>query len=237
MVSDIFTFMDCFMGGFSVLELGMWTVSVVWPIYSVLMGTFWYGNCWVESMLFEGAIGFSSSFPIGAKKFGGLVHLNFSLLYFLLAVNLAGVLAYSYPVNCHYALTLGFSFPFWFATVFLNFNKNWWMFFISHVEGDMGIAVVAMLVASQWFSLLVRPFTLSMRMSTNLFMGKLLVNLTFYMAEEFIFPFVDFWGLASILLFFMGTGLYVIEGCLASLQSMIFVGLLSFYCEEAQFKL
>lgn len=97
--------------------------------------------------------------------------------------------------------------------------------------------MVAILVASQWFRLLVRPFTLSMRMRTNLFMGKLLVNLTFYMAEEFIFPFMDFWGLSSIILFFMGTALYVIEGCLASLQSIIFVGLLSFYCEEAQFKL
>nr|WQF69082.1 ATP synthase F0 subunit 6 [Amblyomma calcaratum] len=157
-------------------------------------------------------------------------HFKLKTLIFLTSVfcvilfsNLFGLLPFVFTPSSHLVFTMFYSFPFWFSLMmfsFLNkFNKV-----MSHLV-PMGspIALSCFMVLIETVSNLIRPITLSVRLTANMISGHLLIHLLSSMMMEIHFFFF------MLIVMMM---LLVLETAVAFIQSFVFMTLISLYINE-----
>nr|YP_009355577.1 ATP synthase F0 subunit 6 [Trichonotus setiger]BAX03920.1 ATPase subunit 6 [Trichonotus elegans]BBU26050.1 ATPase subunit 6 [Trichonotus elegans] len=146
----------------------------------------------------------------------------------LLAMNLLGLLPYTFTPTTQLCLNLGFALPLWLATVLtgLRFKFNDSM---AHLlpEGTP-TALVPILIIVETISLAIRPFALAVRIFANLTAGHLLMalgsaTLTYLISSASIA------AIPAVLAIF---ALTILEIAVAIIQAYIFVLLLSLYLQE-----
>nr|UJH93346.1 ATP synthase F0 subunit 6 [Chamelea striatula] len=236
MMSDLFSSFDyAWGGGAYIFGISIWISSILLPIFLFFFMSYWYSPNYLEAMLMSVIEEFSIILsPL--KGTSGITHVLSSLLITLMVMNVGGVFPYSYPLMSHFVASASFAFPFWFVTLALNFNPNFRLFMLAGIRQGGVLFPTGMAMVSEFVSMFARPLTLTCRLSMNIIVGQLVLKLVSCMCVGMLFPF-GLSGVTPVIMnlgwFILSTLFFVMEVCVAILQSCIFVGLLVFYLREA----
>lgn len=147
-----------------------------------------------------------------------------SLFLFIIFINLIGLLPYIFTATRHLVITIFLSFPFWLTLIFYifinKFNKS-----ISHlVPLGSPIFLRFFIVIIETVRNIIRPITLSVRLTANIISGHLLIHLLSSILR--LGKFYFFLRIPFMLI------LLVLETAVALIQSFVFVVLLTLYINE-----
>nr|YP_007475045.1 ATP synthase F0 subunit 6 [Haemaphysalis inermis]AFU55294.1 ATP synthase subunit 6 [Haemaphysalis inermis] len=142
----------------------------------------------------------------------------------ILFSNLLGLLPYIFTSSSHLIFTMFLAFPIWISLIIFSiinkFNK-----FMSHlVPLGSPIFLSCFMVLIETVSNLIRPITLSVRLTANMISGHLLIHLLSSLSL------INSWLLIlSLPVMFI---LMILETAVAVIQSFVFVTLISLYINE-----
>jgi len=148
------------------------------------------------------------------------------LLLFLsfLTINLTGNIPLNNIPTLFYSQTVTISLLFWIPIIICVLTTNF-KGFMSHIlPYGSPVALILFLPLVEIFSQLIRPFTLIIRLRTNLARGHIILYMFSYftLLSSTLAPFIHI--VLAILL--------VLEVCISMLQAYIFVSLLALYVNE-----
>nr|QYF09536.1 ATP synthase F0 subunit 6 [Haemaphysalis kolonini] len=142
----------------------------------------------------------------------------------ILFSNLLGLMPYVFTSSSHLVFTMFLAFPIWFSLIIFsimnNFNK-----FMSHlVPLGSPIFLSCFMVLIETVSNLIRPITLSVRLTANMISGHLLIHLlsSLSLINNSLL-------ILSLPIMFI---LMILETAVAVIQSFVFVTLISLYINE-----
>ena len=149
--------------------------------------------------------------------------LLFLFLFFLLS-NIIGNIPLNSIPTLFYSLTLTISLLFWLPLI-ICVSITQFKEFMSHMlpyGSPLGLILFLPLV--EIFSQLIRPFTLIIRLRTNLSSGHIMMYMFSYftLLSSFLSPFI----------YIVLTLLFILELCISALQAYIFVSLIALYIDE-----
>nr|AFX69516.1 ATP synthase F0 subunit 6 [Heterandria formosa] len=151
-----------------------------------------------------------------------------SLMLFLITLNTAGLLPYTFTPTSQLSLNMGLAIPLWMATVILGLQTQ-----PTHALGHLlpegtPTPLIPVLIVIETISLFIRPIALGVRLTANLTAGHLLIQListaTFTILS--IMPAVAIFAAALLFL------LTLLEIAVAMIQAYVFILLLSLYLQE-----
>ena len=164
--------------------------------------------------------GFISSITTSLVAKGALCYLFFIFL----LINFLGNVPLRMIPTMFYSLTLTVSILFWLPLIicvcYTDFKG-----FLSHIlPYGSPVGLMLFLPLIEIFSQIIRPFTLIIRLSTNLSSGHIMIYMFSYftLLSSALSPFIH---VVLVLLF-------VLELCISALQAYIFVSLLALYINE-----
>nr|ALR69333.1 ATP synthase F0 subunit 6 [Bemisia tabaci]ATJ03337.1 ATP synthase F0 subunit 6 [Bemisia tabaci] len=140
-----------------------------------------------------------------------------SLFLFILFMNVLGLVPYVFSCSAHLVFSISFGFPFWMAFIFLSwFNFNIKVF--SHlVPLGTPLVLISFMVLIETISSLIRPWSLSIRLMSNMISGHLLMILL---------------GNCGFYLFLVQLILFLFEFFVCFIQAFVFSVLLTLYSSE-----
>lgn len=155
----------------------------------------------------------------------GLKLIFISIFFFILMINVLGLLPYVFTSSRHVSFSLSLSLPLWVGYIILGFTLQF-NDTMGHLvpEGTPAILIPLMVVIES-VSLLIRPFTLSVRLRANIIAGHLLLSLLGGQG----------YGVNTIVLLVLMSGLrmlILLECAVACIQSYVFTILSSLYIND-----
>nr|YP_009236097.1 ATPase subunit 6 [Paralichthys dentatus]AME17898.1 ATPase subunit 6 [Paralichthys dentatus] len=162
---------------------------------------------------------------IGGHKWATLFA---SLMVFLLAINMLGLLPYTFTPTTQLSLNMGLAVPLWLATVIIGM-RNQPTHALGHLlpEGTPA-ALIPVLIIIETISLFIRPLALGVRLTANLTAGHLLIQLI-ATAAFVLLPLMPVVAISTAAILFLLT---LLEVAVAMIQAYVFVLLLSLYLQE-----
>nr|QVV23843.1 ATP synthase subunit 6 [Hyalomma aegyptium] len=147
-----------------------------------------------------------------------------SLFLFIFFMNLMGLMPYIFTATSHLVITMFLAFPFWISLIlysFINkFNKS-----MSHlVPLGSPMFLSFFMVIIETVSNMIRPITLSIRLTANMISGHLLIHLlssALNLGKIYFFFSIPFMLI-----------LLILETAVALIQSFVFVVLMTLYVNE-----
>ena len=149
--------------------------------------------------------------------------LIFSLFIFILLCNILGMTPYSFTVTSHIIITFALSMiAFLTITIFAISRNGFKGFFHMFLPSGVPIIMAPIIFVIEFFSYLIRPITLSVRLFANIVAGHVLLKVV----AGFIVSLGIIFGFAPMIFAVLMTGF---ELFVAILQSYIFVVLICAY--------
>nr|AIG20055.1 ATP synthase F0 subunit 6 [Bemisia tabaci complex sp. Asia I]ALR69269.1 ATP synthase F0 subunit 6 [Bemisia tabaci] len=145
------------------------------------------------------------------------VFLFISLFFFILSMNILGLVPYIFSTSSHFVFSISLGFPFWLAFIFMswfNFNIK---FFYHLVPLGTPMVLISFMVLIETISSLIRPWSLSIRLMSNMISGHLLMVLL---------------GNCGFYLFLVQLVLFTFEFFVCFIQAFVFSVLLTLYSSE-----
>nr|YP_010534055.1 ATP synthase F0 subunit 6 [Amblyomma gervaisi]UXX50150.1 ATP synthase subunit 6 [Amblyomma gervaisi] len=146
-----------------------------------------------------------------------------SIFSIILMSNIFGLLPYIFTPSSHLVFTMFYSFPIWISIIIFSilnkFNK-----IMSHLV-PLGSPIILsfFMVFVETVSNLIRPITLSIRLTANMISGHLLIHLlSSMMLTMNLF----------LMMFIIMIMLMILETAVAFIQSFVFIILISLYINE-----
>jgi len=146
------------------------------------------------------------------------------LFFIFLVVNVAGNVPLNLIPTMFYSSTLTISLFFWIPLI-ICVSYSDFKFFIAHMlPYGSPVGLMLFLPLIEIFSQLIRPFTLIIRLRTNLSSGHIMIYMFSYftLLSSVLAPFI----------YIVLMCLFVLELCISALQAYIFVSLLALYVNE-----
>nr|ADB93514.1 ATP synthase F0 subunit 6 [Potamopyrgus antipodarum]ADB93553.1 ATP synthase F0 subunit 6 [Potamopyrgus antipodarum]AVN97721.1 ATP synthase F0 subunit 6 [Potamopyrgus antipodarum]AVN97747.1 ATP synthase F0 subunit 6 [Potamopyrgus antipodarum]AVN97760.1 ATP synthase F0 subunit 6 [Potamopyrgus antipodarum] len=216
--NQVFMSLYFLMWGFSLLTVLLFSSSywLTVPRYDAIIKTF---KETVTSQIFR-SFGFNM---------GGFINVVTGLFLFLIFMNLSGLIPYVFSTTSHLAVSLSLGLPLWLSLVIsaIFFNPS------SVVAGLLPMGAPAplnpFLVIIETVSILVRPITLSVRLTANMSAGHIVLTLIGnYLTASFFMS-----SMFSMLLLISIQVLYTIfEFGISLIQAYIFCLLITLYSDE-----
>nr|ADB93397.1 ATP synthase F0 subunit 6 [Potamopyrgus antipodarum]ADB93423.1 ATP synthase F0 subunit 6 [Potamopyrgus antipodarum]ADB93449.1 ATP synthase F0 subunit 6 [Potamopyrgus antipodarum]ADB93579.1 ATP synthase F0 subunit 6 [Potamopyrgus antipodarum]AVN97734.1 ATP synthase F0 subunit 6 [Potamopyrgus antipodarum] len=216
--NQVFMSLYFLMWGFSLLTVLLFSSSywLTVPRYDAIIKTF---KETVTSQIFR-SFGFNM---------GGFINVVTGLFLFLIFMNLGGLIPYVFSTTSHLAVSLSLGLPLWLSLVIsaIFFNPS------SVVAGLLPMGAPAplnpFLVIIETVSILVRPITLSVRLTANMSAGHIVLTLIGnYLTASFFMS-----SMFSMLLLISIQVLYTIfEFGISLIQAYIFCLLITLYSDE-----
>nr|AVY52095.1 ATP synthase F0 subunit 6 [Potamopyrgus antipodarum] len=216
--NQVFMSLYFLMWGFSLLTVLLFSSSywLTVPRYDAIIKTF---KETVTSQIFR-SFGFNM---------GGFINVVTGLFLFLIFMNLGGLIPYVFSTTSHLAVSLSLGLPLWLSLVIsaIFFNPS------SVVAGLLPMGAPAplnpFLVIIETVSILVRPITLSVRLTANMSAGHIVLTLIGnYLTASFFMS-----SMFSMLLLISIQVLYTIfEFGISFIQAYIFCLLITLYSDE-----
>lgn len=154
------------------------------------------------------------------NKFGK-VNILVSIFTFILLINITGLLPYVFTFSAHIMFTLCLALPFWISFIIFRATKNVNHFLRHLVPLRTPLALSQFMVIIETASQLIRPITLSVRLSANITAGHILIAL----CSNNIYT-INL--ISSVLLI-----LILLETAVAFIQRYVFTILIRMYIREA----
>ena len=164
-----------------------------------------------------------SSLDSAVSSLAGKAILTY-LLFVFLCVNLLGNIPLNLIPTMFYRLTLTISLLFWIPLI-VCVSYSDFVSFLSHMlPYGSPVGLMLFLPLIEIFSQAIRPFTLMIRLRTNLSSGHIMMFMFSYftLLSSFLAPFI----------YIVLCVLFVLELCISALQAYIFVSLLALYINE-----
>nr|YP_007625645.1 ATP synthase F0 subunit 6 [Heosemys annandalii]AEE60107.1 ATPase subunit 6 [Heosemys annandalii] len=151
-----------------------------------------------------------------------------TLMTMLLAINLLGLLPYTFTPTTQLSMNMGLAIPMWLATV-LTGLRNQLTTSLAHLlpEGTP-TPLIPILIIIETTSLLIRPLALGVRLTANLTAGHLLIQLT----STAVLTLLPTMTTLSIMIGIILLLLTILELAVAMIQAYVFVLLLCLYLQE-----
>jgi F-type H+-transporting ATPase subunit a len=150
----------------------------------------------------------------------------FTLFLFILAMNLIGLLPYSFAPTSHIIVTFAMGATAFLVITLIGIVKQGPLKFLKHfVPAGLPLWIVPLVFVIELVSYLARPFSLSLRLAANMMAGHTLIHVI----AGFVVPL----GIAGILPLAFLTGMMGLEVFVAILQAYIFTLLACMYLGEA----
>nr|AXA45321.1 ATP synthase F0 subunit 6 [Anguloclavus sp. 2 MNHN IM 2013-9661] len=195
-------------------SLSYWVTSA--PQWTSIISTF---KDTVSSQIFR-SFGFNM---------GGFMNIVTALFLFLIMMNLSGLMPYVFSPTSHLAVSLSLGLPFWLSLILsaVIFNPS------SVVAGLLPMGAPAplnpFLVIIETVSIMVRPITLSVRLTANMSAGHIVLTLigNYLTASMFMSSMFIMFTLLMIQVLYT-----IFEFGIALIQAYIFCLLITLYSDE-----
>nr|BBA74595.1 ATP synthase F0 subunit 6 [Apis nigrocincta] len=123
---------------------------------------------------------------ISKSKYQSNIIIFISLMIYIMIVNIFSLMPYIFTLTSHLLLNMALSLTLWFSfLIYLIYNN--YMAFLSHlVPLNSPVFLMNFMVIIELISLIIRPWTLSIRLSANLISGHLILTLLGIFISNFI---------------------------------------------------
>lgn len=159
-----------------------------------------------------------------ALSFNSSFWVIYVLFFLMFLANLTGNIPLRSIPTLFYSQTLTLSMLFWIPIIVCVFATQFKSFIAHMLPYGSPIALMLFLPLVEIFSQLIRPFTLIIRLRTNLSRGHIMLYMFSY--------FTLLSDALSFVIFPAITVLFILEICISMLQAYIFVTLVSLYVAE-----
>nr|YP_009582103.1 ATP synthase F0 subunit 6 [Nassarius foveolatus]QBK82126.1 ATP synthase F0 subunit 6 [Nassarius foveolatus] len=228
MLVDIFSSFDDNNQVFMSLYVLMWIFSLVTII--LFSSSYWVMSPrWLSIVSIFKDTASSQVFRSFGINMGGFVNIITGLFLFLILMNMSGLIPYVFSPTSHLAVSLSLGLPLWLTLIVsaIFYNPS------SVVAGLLPMGAPAplnpFLVIIETVSIMVRPITLSVRLTANMSAGHIVLTLIGnYLTASFFLS-----SVFSMLLLLSIQVLYTIfEFGISLIQAYIFCLLITLYSDE-----
>nr|YP_009712009.1 ATP synthase F0 subunit 6 [Gastrophysa polygoni]QGA74019.1 ATP synthase F0 subunit 6 [Gastrophysa polygoni] len=162
---------------------------------------------------------------IMTKNSKGSTLIFISLFMFILMNNFMGLFPYIFTSTSHMVMTLSMALPLWLSFMIYGWiNSTMHMFAHLVPQGTPGI-LMPFMVCIETISNIIRPGTLTIRLSANMIAGHLLLTLLGNTGTSLTFMMINILLLVQILLL-------TLESAVSIIQAYVFVVLSTLYSSE-----
>nr|ADA57976.1 ATP synthase F0 subunit 6 [Buteo refectus] len=151
-----------------------------------------------------------------------------SLMLLLLMINLLGLLPYTFTPTTQLSMNMALAFPLWLATLLTGLRNQPTMSLGHLLPEGTPTPLIPALILIETVSLLIRPLALGVRLTANLTVGHLLIQLI-STATTALLPILPTVSALTALILLLLT---ILEIAVAMIQAYVFVLLLSLYLQE-----
>nr|BBB55915.1 ATP synthase F0 subunit 6 [Oncomelania hupensis quadrasi] len=228
MLVDIFSSFDDNNQVFMSLYMLMWLFSLA--SIMIFSSTYWIASPRYDIVLkiFKETVS-SQVFRSFGLNMGGFINVLTALFMFLIFMNLSGLIPYVFSSTSHLAVSLSLGLPLWLSLIIsaIFYNPS------SVVAGLLPMGAPAplnpFLVIIETVSILVRPITLSVRLTANMSAGHIVLTLigNYLTASFFMSSIFSMLVLISIQVFYT-----IFEFGISMIQAYIFCLLITLYSDE-----
>jgi len=147
-----------------------------------------------------------------------------SLFWFIILSNLLGLYPYIFTRTSHIIITMNLALPIWLTLILFGWLNLTNQIFFHLIPSGTPLSLSIFIVFIETISSVIRPITLSVRLTANIVAGHLLLSLLRDVRENFpiIYP------PSSLILI----ALLCLEYAVAIIQSYVFITLFSLYLNE-----
>ncbi|MBC8013290.1 MAG: F0F1 ATP synthase subunit A [Methyloceanibacter sp.] len=150
----------------------------------------------------------------------------FSLFIFILALNMLGMVPYSFTVTSHIIVTFAMALLVFLFVTIVGFARNGVGFLKLFVPSGVPVALLPLITVLEVFSFLIRPISLSVRLFANMMAGHMMLKVF----AAFVVGLGLIGGWAPLLFMVAFTGLEIL---VAFLQAFVFTVLTCIYLNDA----
>jgi F-type H+-transporting ATPase subunit a len=150
----------------------------------------------------------------------------FSLFFFILALNMLGMVPYAFTVTSHIIITFALALLVFILVTIVGFIKNGAGFLRLFVPSGAPVLLLPLLIVIEAISYFIRPISLSVRLFANMMAGHVMLKVF----ASFVVGLGVLAGWAPLLFMVALTGLEIL---IAFLQAFVFAVLTSIYLNDA----
>jgi len=147
------------------------------------------------------------------------------VFFFILFSNLIGLLPYVFTSSSHLSFTLSLSLPIWLGYIIMRLIKQFNINMAHLVPEGTPAPLIPLMVIIESVSLIIRPFTLAVRLGANIIAGHLLLTLLGRQGSQ-----LGRFRLAFLIIAIFA--LITLEGAVACIQAYVFTILSTLYLNE-----
>lgn len=151
-----------------------------------------------------------------------------SLIIFIGATNLLGLLPHTFTPTTQLSINLGIAIPLWAGTVILGFRHKTKSSLAHFLPQGTPLPLIPILIIIETISLLIQPMALAVRLTANITAGHLLIHLiggATLVLTSINFP-------TALITFIILTILTILEFAVALIQAYVFTLLVSLYLHD-----
>nr|AZL93313.1 ATP synthase F0 subunit 6 [Ismarus sp. ZJUH_2016020] len=152
-----------------------------------------------------------------------------SLFIMIMINNLISMFPYIFPSNSHLIMSLSYSLTLWMSFMLFGWMKNYNFMFIHLTPQGTPNILMPFMVLIESISNIIRPMTLSIRLSANIIAGHLLMSLISNNGPLIIF-------MMSIILISLQSILCILELAVSIIQAYVFSILSTLYSSETNYE-
>nr|YP_009364249.1 ATP synthase F0 subunit 6 [Anaulaciulus koreanus]ARF02891.1 ATP synthase F0 subunit 6 [Anaulaciulus koreanus] len=162
---------------------------------------------------------------LGLSSIMGAPMILMSLFYFILLMNILGLMPFIFTPTSHPVMTVTLALPLWYAMILFGWINNT-QHMMAHLlpQGTPG-ALMMFMVCIETISNIIRPITLSVRLAANMIAGHLLMTLLGNQGMNISWNIIPILGFSQIMLL-------MLESAVAMIQAYVFLVLITLYMSE-----
>lgn len=228
MLMDIFSSFDEYNCNVFNSSIFIWVFRLVFVF--LVFSSFWFSYSRF-SLSLDLVIGYISdqlgrSFGVNISGYGLFIC---SLFSFVLLMNFLGLIPYVFRQTCHLLVSFSLGFTFWFSLILSSLFFKIDVFLAHFLPVGAPLVLNPFLVLVETLSVLMRPFTLSVRLVANMSAGHIVIGLVgIYFSSSLVSSFYIY----SVLLFSFQVFYFLFEFGISLIQAYVFSLLLILYSDE-----
>nr|YP_009871090.1 ATP synthase F0 subunit 6 [Siphonosoma cumanense]QKS32602.1 ATP synthase F0 subunit 6 [Siphonosoma cumanense] len=209
-------------------KIYFWVISII-PLLMFTSNYWIYSSRHLSLILLPMLLMKDQASRTSATHLPGFHAILISLFLTLIFLNLAGLIPYIFSVTSHLVFTVLFALPLWLSLIFSSITHAPTSFAAGLLPGGAPGWLNPFLVLVETVSTLVRPMTLSFRLTANMSAGHIVLTLLgVYMS-------MTYWSstfTGFFILLITQVGYFLFEMGIALIQAYIFCLLLSLYSDD-----
>nr|ARB50147.1 ATP synthase F0 subunit 6 [Perissonemia borneenis] len=158
------------------------------------------------------------------KKSKEIIVMMLSLFMFILVNNMMGLLPYVFTATSHMTINMSMALPMWMSIMLFSWMNKTKMMLVHLTPMGTPEALMPFMVMIEMISNIIRPISLSVRLTANMITGHLLMALLETTME-----------LKNLPIFMIQMFLMMFESAIALIQSYVFMMLMSLYISEVNY--